>query len=473
MRGLTANPAAFMSEMNEIVKAVNASGGKVQASQFLSAIKYGRTAGLGWDDTFIGQYLPRFIQSMTAGNAGGGGSGGPGNALMSAFAKVVQGQMPKKAAEEFEAMGLTNGPAKHIKGSSQSEIPGGIKGRDTFIANPYEWVQSVLMPALAAHGKTSQNDITQEISQLFPVRTASQIMLEAGLNGGFRLGENSPFEKDAALQRKAQGIDSSFDELSKGDWQTNMKGFHAQFSNLVELLGAPIVGQATSMLHGFNDAMAAMSQIAGTHPEGVKVAMEILATLAGGLVVAGIVALGTALAGLVGSSAGIAAVAVSLTALAAVNWDFGKIPEKIATGLNSAIDAVETGVIKVFNGLSWAIESAIRTAVSDVIGALSGIFSGLGPAIISALKSAIGSIGGALGIGGGGGTPQKQNYNAAPPAGGGAGGDRHASVYMDGKKVGALITRQIAQRSSRPLEGSSYFDNTWHSPASDTALSMG
>ena len=104
--------------------------------------------------------------------SGGGnsGTGGPGNALMSAFAKVVQGQMPNKAAHEFANMGLATS-LKDLKGSASTQVD--ILGSKLFQSNPYEWVQQVLMPALAAKGITSQDEITAEISKLFPVRTAS------------------------------------------------------------------------------------------------------------------------------------------------------------------------------------------------------------------------------------------------------------------------------------------------------------
>jgi hypothetical protein len=163
-KGVTIDPKEFASYVNTMTKVVEASGGKVTPQMFQSTFKYGRTAMLGWDEAFVGGALPRLIQSMaSSGGGGGSGNGGPGNALMSAFAKVVQGQMPKTAAEEFDRMGLAPGGAKHIKGSSESQIPGGIAGRDQFMANPYEWVQKTLMPALAKHGITSQNDIIAEI----------------------------------------------------------------------------------------------------------------------------------------------------------------------------------------------------------------------------------------------------------------------------------------------------------------------
>jgi hypothetical protein len=123
---------------------------------------------------------------------------------MSAFAKVVQGQMPRKAAAEWAAMGLAPGGVSPIEGGSQS-IVGEISSKDLFTKNPYESVQKTLMPALAAHGITDQNAIIEEISKMFPVRTASQIISEMALQGRYHEGMNSPFEKDIRIQKGAMG----------------------------------------------------------------------------------------------------------------------------------------------------------------------------------------------------------------------------------------------------------------------------
>lgn len=453
-KGLTANPDEFMSYVNTMTKAVVATGGKVTPAQFMGTFKYGRTAMLGWDENFVGNYLPRLIQSMTAG--GGGGTGGPGNALMSAFAKVVQGQMPKTAAEEFNRLGLTEGGLKHIKGSSQTQIVGGIVGRDLFQANPYEWVQKVLMPSLAKHGITDQNKIIEEISKLFPVRTASQIIAEMGLQGRFREGDNSPFEKDAKLTKGASGV-SSYDELIKKDYPTVMRAFHQQWKNLLETLGHPIVATATENLAKINSALNSMAQFAGKHPEGIKIALEALAALASSLIVAGLIALGVAIGGMIGVAGIIVAVAAGLAAFAALNWAF--------------IKEAATKVGQIGSSIIDGLTSAVSTAVA----AIPGILMGIGTAIINGVKNAIGSVFHGLGgATGGNGVPllTPQNYKATPPAGGGA-SQRSAAVYLDGRKVGALITRQIADRATRPLEGSAYHDGTWHSSPSDTAFSMG
>jgi hypothetical protein len=58
-----------------------------------------------------------------------------------------------------------------------------------------------------------------------------------------------------------------------------------------------------------------------------------------------------------------------------------------------------------------------------------------------------------------------------PPGGGGSGGD--GAVYLDGKKVGDILTGVLARGMAGPSQGSPYFDGTQSSPAQDLSLSYG
>ena len=309
-KGITANPTEFMRYVDIMTKAVESSGGRVTPRQFFQAFQYGRTAMLGWDETFVGQYLPRLIQSMAG--SGSGGRMGPGNALMSAFAKIVQGQMPKVAASTFRQFGLADG-VRHIPGSSQSETL--IHGRGLFQKNPYEWVQSVLMPSLAAHGIKSQQQIIETISRMFPVRTASQIISEMALQGRYREGLNSPFEKDAHLARIALGTLRSFQDLMSRDPTTVMAAFHAQWESLLEALGYATVKPAMFGMQAITEAVTSLTKIGYANPglfKDLAWGMGALgAFLIGGGAAAILAALGPA-GWLVG---GLAALAVGIAAL--------------------------------------------------------------------------------------------------------------------------------------------------------------
>jgi hypothetical protein len=349
MKGETYDPKSFSSYVDTMTKVVEATRGRVTPADFMSTFKYGRTATLGWSEEFVGGALPRLIQSMKA-NGGSGGAGGPGNALMSAFAKIVQGQMPKNAAEEFDRMGLAPGGVEHIKGSSQSQIPGGIAGRDLFMSNPYEWVQKILMPALTAHGITSQNDIIAEISKLLPVRTASQIVSEMALQGRFHEGANSPFEKDIRLQGQPMGT-AAYGELIKNDYPMVLEAFNKQWVNLPESLGSPLMapgGPVISAMAGMAQAMGSLAHVAGSNMDAIKSAIGIMQTF---------------------GSAGLAVgeFAFKLSGLSAVFQAFGAIPWG---AIGSGLDSVKSAIMRLIDFLG-----AIPGMVGDK---LKGMFSNPG-----------------------------------------------------------------------------------------------
>lgn len=407
----------FLSYVNAMTQAVVASGGRVTPQMFQSAFKYGRTAMLGWDEQFISEILPRLIQSMSTGKGGGGGSGsgGPGNALMSAFAKVVQGQMPKKAAEEFYRMGLSGAP-RHIKGSSQSIT--NIHGADMFLKDPYEWVQQILMPALAAHKITDQFAIIQEISKLFPVRTASQVIAEMGLQGRFREGEQaSPFEKDRRLKRAAMGLAGYEDEAGK-DPNTMYKAYESQKKNLADAVGVALLPIKLEVVKALTTMFMQFAKFASANPEAIKAIGVALGILGGALLVGGVVALAGALGG-IGGAAAAAAAAIGVLVAA----------------------------IKMIHLPSWFSDHSNAPAGAPMPR------GGWHPH----------SDSGAPGLG-------RQGMNYIPPAAGGGSRQIHLTMQVDGTKLGHVVINDIVRRSARPVEGSPYFDRTWSATPLDTAL---
>jgi hypothetical protein len=359
-KGLTYKPEEFRSYVDTMTKVVEATGGKVTPEMFMSTFKYGRTAMLGWDEAFIGGALPRLIQSMSSGGGGGGsGQGGPGNALMSAFAKVVQGQMPKKAASEWERMGLTPGGVSPIEGSSESMV-GDITSKDLFMKNPYAWVQQVLMPALAAKGITAQNDVIEQISKMFPVRTAGQVITEMALQGKYAEGAGSPFEKDIALQKGAMGL-AGYDELIKNDYPTLMKAFTQQFESMLQAIGSPLLqpgGPVLTAMSALTNMLTSMGQFAASNPEAIKYIAYSIGAIGAALVAIGAIALGT----LIGIPAGLSAIAIAVGALAVLEWD------KVRGYLLAFNDAM-TNFINWLGGMAAQVQSIFEKLGIDKGGA--------------------------------------------------------------------------------------------------------
>ena len=73
MKGAVKNPGQFENSADLMTRAMIASGGKVNAQDFLSSFKYGRAATIGWNDRFTYSILPTLIQEMKSSGGSGGG----------------------------------------------------------------------------------------------------------------------------------------------------------------------------------------------------------------------------------------------------------------------------------------------------------------------------------------------------------------------------------------------------------------
>ncbi len=492
-KGLTTTPEEFLSYADAMTKAVVATGGKVTPAMFQSAFKYGRTAMLGWDESFIGEILPRLIQSMaTSGGGGGGGSGGPGNALMTGFRQIVSGIMSKPAAELFGALGLANVTHAHGTTKSFTRVDPGLQ--DQFIRDPYEAIQKYIMPALVRRFGRDQNTLIKELGILFPVRTFGAAGTEMGLQGRYMLGDQSPFEKDRRLTQLAMGV-NAYDDLITRDPTTVIAAFHAQMKNLGETLGAPIWapgGMALKAISSLTVMLNSMARFAGAHPEGVTLMLQALAVLGGMLVGGGVIALVGAIFRLGLAGGGISLAASALLSLAALNWKSIQEPiEKLVALINSLsgrglppnavgerTPASPSWWENIIPG-SWFKGRGVPPGAPGYQGNLPGNFNERWapfdtpapffpsvPSVPSAPSEAPHAP-----------TPfghfKKQSYNAVPPPSGGAEGDLVGTIQMDGQKVGDIVLGHVARGASRAIEGSAYLDGTRPSYTSDMSLSYG
>ena len=361
IKGVSMVAPLFFKYLDAEFKAMNAFGAKVTASDFLSAFKFGRSATQGWDMNFVSTILPTLIQEMKGGG-GFSGATGPGNALMSAYAAIVGGQMSNKAAIEFLRLGLVNPNAVihtttgHVKGI----LPGGVRGANLFQANPYEWVQQYLMPELRAKGITTPAAIREEVAHLFVNRTSQQII-------GMFATMQARFEKDARLVGKAHGVDQTYRRLTGKDFFTNWSAFTTSIGNFIRALGAPIVPQATHWLHILTVDINRLTLWASKHP-GLVRTLDDMATGLGLLAVSvGAFTVGAAAAsalGLLNGPMGLAALGVGIGVL---GDSLGKIPPWFRALIHVAADAA-TGA-----GVGLRTGGAPGAVIGGAAGALAGL----------------------------------------------------------------------------------------------------
>lgn len=290
MKGAVRTPGEFKTQADLMVKAMVASGGKVGATDFLQAFKYGRAATTGWSDAFTYSILPTLIQEMKGG--GSGGRGGPGQALMSMYSAVVGGTIPQKSLKVWEKLGLLD-PHKIVwtkTHSAKGIEPGGIMGSNLFQSNPFEWTQKVLLPALNKAGYRSPEQQKEALQYLFPNRTAGFIATQMVQQGW-------KFTRDQRLIGQASGI-GAYNQLLKNDPEMAALALHQQWTNLMAQLGftvMPALIKGMQWLIPHVEQLTAWTQKHGTMVKGI---LEGFAALSAVLMVGG--ALNLTIAGLRG-----------------------------------------------------------------------------------------------------------------------------------------------------------------------------
>ncbi len=418
MKGDVQNPARFTTAADLMTKAMVASGGKVGATDFLSAFKYGRSATIGWDDRFTYSILPTLIQEMKS-SGGSGGSGGPGNALMSAYAAVVGGTIAQKSLKVWQNIGLLD-PSKIVwdkVGSAKGVAPGGIIGSATFQQDPYEWTQKYLVPALAKAGYDTEAKQRQVLQYLFSNRTAGFVMSQMALQGW-------KFDRDQKLIAQAAGL-SAYDQLIKHDPDMAYKALGAQWENLKTAFGLTVVPVLVSFVRSLSTALNSLATFAEHHPtltKGLMLtfgALSAMATIGGSLMIAG---------------AGMKLIGVSLGLMTTPLQLLATVPlAGIATGLGLVTTALAALAPIVFH--------------KEIAGWIDGKAPGIGDALMNTRDWLAGTKPSAGG-----------NRGYAPPSSGGAIVLNH-TTNLDGRPIYQSTTSYMVSGASGQATGPSDVDN--------------
>ena len=132
---------AFNKQANIIQQVVTATGGRVQAPEWLNAIKTGGIAVKGLTDEAFYYKMEPIVQEL--------GGHRYGTAAMSAYQNIYQGRTTKRAANNMERLGLIADPGKlkHDKAGQVSFLDvGAIKGAALFKKDQFAWMEQVLLP---------------------------------------------------------------------------------------------------------------------------------------------------------------------------------------------------------------------------------------------------------------------------------------------------------------------------------------
>ena len=255
-------------------QAIIGSGGKMTPENLSLAATYMRGSRFGANDEFMGRVLPSLIQQSQRPST-------VGQELMSLSAYIVGQRFPKDIIPEWIQAGLID-ESKLRKdkfgASKKSLMPGAVVGSDKYLRNPFEWVQKFVVPILEKEGILNDPEaVAKRISQLFPLRTAADIVTEMVTLAG-------QIRRDIDLYRKVQPPEKAIQTAVSGDWKSAVMDFVAAFNDLAKAFTEPLVEPAIAAMASVANTMRAITKSL----EGVSPAVMQTVAVGGGL--AGLVA---------------------------------------------------------------------------------------------------------------------------------------------------------------------------------------
>ncbi|MDP1976263.1 phage tail protein [Undibacterium sp.] len=273
LRGGLASKERFIHEANLVQKVITATGGRVGPNEWLNFIKTGGVAAKSMKDEAFFYKMEPLIQEMGGHRVGTG--------LMSAYSNLYQGRTTVRAAQEMGRLDLLDtskvqynkiGMIKQIK-------PGALAGGDLLKSDPMAWLETVLLPKLAAKGITDQEQIKDTIATIMTNRTASNLFTQMYL-------QRAQIHKNAKLNAGAANIDT-LDKVAK----TTAKGKEletlARIRNTEKEIGEQVLPIYAAALQKLASALQSVTTFMKEHSTTAKVVVVGFTALAATMVVMG------------------------------------------------------------------------------------------------------------------------------------------------------------------------------------------
>jgi hypothetical protein len=261
---------AFKSQADLVQRVITATGGRVSGSEWLDAIKTGGIAVKGMSDKSLYYQMEPLVQVM--------GGNRFGTATMSAYQNLYQGKTTKRSVKRLEALGLIGDESKvqHDKSGQISFLnPGALKGAELFRKSQFEWMEQVLLPALAEKGITTKDQVIDAIGGIFSNRTAASLF-------SHMYEQRGQIHKNAKLNEGAASIDE-LETRAKGTARGAELDLAAKRADLYNRMGEAIMPTYTRALELATTALQGLTAWMERNPTATKAIVISLAGLAAAL----------------------------------------------------------------------------------------------------------------------------------------------------------------------------------------------
>ena len=449
----------FVEYLDMQTKIINAFNGLIKPQDLALMAKYGRSSAMRWSDRFIGSVLPTIGQEL--------GGSSTGVAIMSMNQAISGGMMTEKSRNWFSDMGLVD-KAKALRlgaltpeGRMRRNMPGLIIGADQAATDPDLWMKDVVIPAMIAKNKITQEHIAAiakgDLKDGLGLEGMKKIQDELYIAFGNRTAQGlaniyalqvRKIERDQKILMDSFGLARTV-EVWGQDYNMQKDALHAQVDALGDALSLPNLPAAVEGLKGLNGVIASMAKWLGDNP--VIAQFLVPGAMAGGavLLLAGIGSLIAMFFGPVAlAAAGITALTVAVGSLIAVRWE--EIKQNVSAGgvLNYIFRDMAGDIVK---GIAYWFRR-IPEMLTETVAAIA---KDIGRVIADGLRALVPNLKKMFGLDGSWkGGPLAPGTPNAPEAAPGIGPDGQMLLqrYVPGSDRGRMIqTRTTINLDSRTI----------------------
>ncbi|QEL14790.1 phage tail tape measure protein [Limnoglobus roseus] len=273
MKGGFKSPQDFLGQASMMQQVIAGTGGMVKPADYLAFIKTAGVAGRLLDNKSFYYGMEPLIQEL--------GGNRTGTGLMSAYNNLAQGRSTVRASTELMKLGLLDpSMVEYTKiGTIKQVRPGALKDNAGFGANPYQWMQETLLPAMRSKGITSEQSVLQEMGVIFGNRTASSLFSLMFL-------QQEKIAKNMKLSQNAMGTDDLV-KLARTSPQGAEMALGKAWENLKIASGEALIPIIIPAMNKLAEAIRIMGQWVYRHPRMFDTLIYGFAGLSGALLFSG------------------------------------------------------------------------------------------------------------------------------------------------------------------------------------------
>jgi len=261
-RGTAGDGHVFEREGEKLVRAMVFTRGNFNPTEMLNFAQQAKSSLQGYNERFLTGIMPSIVGTMGGDRAG---------TAANSFNGVIDGKVnDMKQAEEWKRLGLLDtSMAIMKKGHAVGWRTGAIKDTAGAHADPLQWMEDVVLPALRTKGgkdgkgidTDNQEQLKQALATMFRNQTANFFANELA-----QLKMRQRLHKDEALMTGVGSMDDIYKRNLAADPKVAFTGLKAAIENLLSTATGPGMPFAAKNITGLSTAIQAISNAASDHP---------------------------------------------------------------------------------------------------------------------------------------------------------------------------------------------------------------